>query len=120
MAGTPVTSCARMTVPIPSFSADHEAPGSFPTVTTFSATSTWATPGSVNNRSARGEPAANSLAWKKEGPPGCTVRLTVNLHCVGIGDGGLGADRDRRVDRQDIRHLPRPWLRRAQRRPAGA
>ena len=29
------------------------------------------------------EPAANSLAWKKKGPPGCTVRLTVNLHVSG-------------------------------------
>src|SRR5229473_1450327 len=83
MAGTPVTSCARMTVPIPGFSAAHEAPESFPTVTTFSATSTWATPGNANNRSARGEPAANSLAGKKKGPPGCTVRLTVNLHVSG-------------------------------------
>ena len=72
-----------MTAPIPGFSADHEAPESFPTVTTFSATSTWATPGNLSNRSARGEPAANSLAWKKKGPPGCTVRLTVNLHVSG-------------------------------------
>src|SRR5450755_346753 len=83
MAGTPVSSCVRMVLPTADFSPDHEAPGPFPTVTTFSVTSTWATPGSANNRSARGEPAARSRLSKKNGPPGCTARLTVNLHVSG-------------------------------------
>src|SRR5450631_361307 len=83
MAGTPVSSCVRMVLPTADFSPDHEAPGPFPTVTTFSVTSTWATPGSANNRSARGEPAARSGLSKKKGPPGYTARLTVNLHVSG-------------------------------------
>src|SRR3972149_9102695 len=69
--------------PIAAFSPDHEAFDSFPTVTTCSVTSTWATPGSANNRSMRGDPAARSLLSKKKGPPGWTIRLTVNLHVSG-------------------------------------
>src|SRR5258705_4393406 len=53
IAGTAVSSCVRMAAPIADFSADHATLGSFPTVTTVSATST------------------------------CTVRLTVNLHVSG-------------------------------------
>src|SRR5680860_100074 len=83
MAGTPVSSCVRIPVPIADFSPDHDVLRSFPTVTTSSATSTWATPGSANNRSARGDPAARSRSSKKKGPPGCTVRHTVILHASG-------------------------------------
>src|SRR6266481_9611307 len=69
--------------PIADFSADHSTLGSFPIVTTVSATSTWETPGRAKSRSTRGEPEARSLLSKKNGPPGCTVRLTVNLHVSG-------------------------------------
>src|SRR6202790_3828790 len=72
-----------MAAPIADFSADHATPGSFPTVTTVSATSTWDTPGRAKSRSTRCEPDARSLLSKKNGPPGCTVRLTVNLHVSG-------------------------------------
>src|SRR3990172_1911999 len=72
-----------MAAPIAAFSPGHEAFDSFPTVTTFSVTSTWATPGSANNRSMRGDPAARSLLSKKKGPPGWTIRLTVNLQMSG-------------------------------------
>src|SRR5260370_30641384 len=72
-----------MAAPIADFSADHATLGSFPTVTTVSATSTWETPERAKSRSARGEPDARSLLSKKNGPPGCTLRLTVNLHMSG-------------------------------------
>src|ERR1700688_247416 len=72
-----------MAAPIADFSADHSRLGSFPIVTTVSATSTWETPGRAKSRSTRGEPDARSLLSKKNGPPGCTVRLTVNLHVSG-------------------------------------
>src|SRR5229473_7167242 len=72
-----------MAAPIADFSADHSTLGSFPIVTTVSATSTWETPGRAKSRSTRGEPDARSLLLKKNGPPGCTVRLTVNLHVSG-------------------------------------
>src|SRR5438874_418101 len=52
-------------------------------VTTLAATSTCATPGSWNSRSTSGDPAACSRFSKKSGPPGWTVRLTVNLHVSG-------------------------------------
>src|ERR1700693_6028222 len=72
-----------MAAPIADFSAAHPTPGSFPTVTTVSATSTLETPERAKSRSTRGEPDARSLLSKKNGPPGCTVRLTVNLHVSG-------------------------------------
>src|ERR1700716_1818728 len=72
-----------MAAPIADFSAAHATLGSFPTVTTVSATSTWETPERAKSRSTRGEPDARSLLSKKNGPPGCTVRLTVNLHVSG-------------------------------------
>src|SRR6202521_2529173 len=72
-----------MAAPIADFSADHATLGSFPTVTTVSATSTLETPERAKSRSTRGEPDARSLLSKKNGPPGCTVRLTVNLHVSG-------------------------------------
>src|SRR4249919_2423519 len=40
-------------------------------------------PGSANNRSTSGDPRARFRSSKKNGPPGCTVRLTVNLHVSG-------------------------------------
>src|SRR5216684_2019651 len=72
-----------MAAPIADFSADHATLGSFPTVTTVSATSTLETPERAKSRSTSGEPDARSLLSKKNGPPGCTVRLTVNLHVSG-------------------------------------
>src|SRR6516164_5557139 len=72
-----------MTPPIADFSADHATVESFPTVTTVSATSTWETPGRVKSRSTRGEPDARSLLWKRNGPPGCTIRLTANVQVSG-------------------------------------
>src|SRR5450755_1434127 len=105
MAGTPVSSCVRMVLPTADFSPDHEAPGPFPTVTTFSVTSTWATPGSANNRSARGEPAARSGLSKKKGPPGYNGPAHGEFARVGVGEQNLGADRDRRIDRHHVRHL---------------
>jgi len=42
MAGIPVSRWVRKAVPITGFSSDHETLGSLPTVTTLSATSTWA------------------------------------------------------------------------------
>src|ERR1035441_10297754 len=72
-----------MALPTADFNPDQSALGSFPTVTTLSVMRTWATPGSANNRSARGEPAARSRFSKNNGPPGCTARLTLNLHVSG-------------------------------------
>src|ERR1700729_693629 len=72
-----------MAVPIAADSPDHETLGSFPTVTTFSVTNTFVTPRSANKRSTRGEPPARSLFSKKNAPPGCTVRFTVNLQVSG-------------------------------------
>src|SRR5258707_12482650 len=83
IAGTPVSSCVRMAAPIADFSADHATLGSFPTVTTVSATSTLETPERAKSRSTSGEPDARSLLPKRNGPPGGTVRLTVNLHVSG-------------------------------------
>ncbi len=83
MPGVPVSSWARMAAPIPDFSSDHEALASLPTVTTLSATSTWATPTSAKSCSARGDPAARSLFLKKNGPPERTALLRVNLHVSG-------------------------------------
>src|SRR5439155_3341768 len=57
--------------------------GSLQTVTTLSAMSTLCTPVSANKLSTRGDPAARSLLSKKKGPPGCTIRLTANLHVSG-------------------------------------
>src|SRR6267142_1041255 len=48
-----------------------------------SAPRTWETTERAKSRSTRGEPDARSLLSKKNGPPGCTVRLTVNLHVSG-------------------------------------
>ena len=84
MAGIPVSSCVRMTVPIAGLSPDHEAPGSFPTVTTLLGNE------HVGNARKREQPLderrpSGAFPWssKKNGPPGCTVRLTVNLHVSG-------------------------------------
>ncbi len=38
---------------------------------------------STRSRSTRGEPDARSLLSKKNGPPGCTLRLTLTLHVSG-------------------------------------
>ena len=84
------------------FSPDHEALGSLPMVTTHSAMSTLATPGRANSRSPSGEPAARSLLPKKNGPPGCKLRLTVNLHVSGSASESLRADADRQIHKRQI------------------
>ena len=83
MPGVPVSSWVRMAAPIADFSSDHEALASLPTVTTLSATSTWATPTSAKSCSASGDPAARSLFLKKNGPPERTALFSVNLQVSG-------------------------------------
>src|SRR5688572_8469416 len=72
-----------MAAPMAAFIPDHEMLGSLQTITTLSAMSTLRTPVSANRRSTRGDPAARPLLSKKKGPPGCTIRLTANLHVSG-------------------------------------
>jgi len=60
------------------------------------------------------------LVGKEERSVGTHRPAERELAGVGVGERRLGADRDGRIDGQDVRHLPRPWLRRAQRVPAGA
>src|ERR1700688_1856468 len=97
-----------MAAPIADFSADHSRLGSFPIVTTVSATSTLETPERAKSRSTSGEPDARSLLSKKNGPPGCTVRLTVNLHVSGSAcDVSARMVVDEAMDRtSDIFHNP--------------
>src|SRR5450759_3363658 len=83
MAHIPVSSWLRITAPMDAFSPDQAVLLSLPTVTTVLATSTCATPGRSNSRSTSGDPAACSLFSKNNGPPGCTILLTVNLHVSG-------------------------------------
>jgi hypothetical protein len=120
MAGTPVTSCARMTVPMPRFQCGPRGARVLPDRHDVLGNEHMGDAGKREQPLGEGRTSGQFFGVEKEGTARMHRPAYGELARVGIGDGGLGADRDRRVDRQDIRHLRRPWPRRAQRGPAGA
>ena len=72
-----------MAAPIAAFKVCHDVSADLLTDSVLSAINTEATPGSAKSVAAKGALAACTVSAKKNGPPACTIVLTVNVQVSG-------------------------------------